>query len=51
MISRQDINTKLSVVKIFCTKKAPNPSDDLEKMGNAFSDYNIGSLYRWERRK
>ena len=34
-----------------CTKKVPNPNDDLKKMGNAFSDYNKGSLYRWERRK
>ena len=32
-------------------KKVPNPNDDLKKMGNAFSDYNKGSLYRWERRK
>ena len=45
------IEVQTIYLQIFCTKKTPDPNDDLKKMGNAFSDYNKGSLYRWERRK
>ena len=44
-------NNKTYVFSKMLYKIAPNPNDDLKKMGNAFSDYNKGSLYRWERRK